>query len=45
MYFFLKFYVYRTGFKIAGCIKLADLTFVQILFAEIGLASFNFAVR
>ena len=37
-------YNFRIGLKIGGCIKLCDSALGSIIFTEIGIASFNFAL-
>ena len=44
-YFSNAFLVNRFGFKIVGCIKLANKTLGPILFTELGLAFFNLIIN
>ena len=37
--------IFRTGFKIIGCLKLTDRTLGSVIFADMAIASFNFAIR
>jgi len=41
----MHFEIIRFGFKIVGCIKLANKTLGPILFTELGLAFFNLIIN